>query len=261
MEEHVHSAELPAPVNANPLNWLGEESSLIFSEPEAMEEPIEPVELPTSSNASSLAHFEGGPNWTFMPELIGDSVTPVEMPTYSNKYSPHFNSAASIPKCFPTQHGTSEAIRSQDIEAQPPPKRSPPHSTRLYGPSSPAPVSIAPQSKYKCPCGFESRGKELYKSSNFKRHQSTKGCQRGSLYKRPGTTKSWPCPYPGCRSKFTRSDNLRVHQKKQRHGLEIELPQAGSFSLQPEAAALHEMLERHRYQGIVAHDGGTSVWK
>jgi hypothetical protein len=43
--------------------------------------------------------------------------------------------------------------------------------------------------------------------------------------------------------------------------LEIELLRAGSFSLQPEAAALHEMLERHRYQGIVDHDGGTSVWK
>jgi len=259
MEEHVHSAELPASVNANPLNWLGEESSLIFSEPEAMEEPIQPVELPTSSNASSLAHFEGVPNWMSMPELIGDSVTSVEMPTYSNKYSPHFNSAASIPKCFPAQHGTSEAIQSQDIEAQLPPKRSPPHSTRLYGPSSPPPVSIAPHSKYKCSCGFESSGKELYKSSNFKRHQSTKSCQRRSLYKHPRTTKSWPCPYPDCGSKFTRSDNLRVHQKKKRHGLEIELPQAGSFSLQPEDAALREMLERHRYQGIVAHDGGTSV--
>jgi hypothetical protein len=262
MEEHVHPAELPTSVNANPLNWLGEESGLIVSEPEAMEELIQPVELPTSSNASSFAHFEGGPNWMFMPELIGDPVTPAEMPTYSNKYSPHFNSAASIPKCFPAQHGTSEAIQSQYIEAQIPPKRSPPHSTGLCDPSSP-PVSIAPQSKYKCSCGFESSGKELYKSSNFKRHQSTKSCQRQrvSHYKRPGTTKSWPCPYPGCRKKFTRSDNLRVHQKKKRHGLEIELLPAGSFSLQPEAAALHEMHERHRYQGIVDHDGGTSVWK
>jgi hypothetical protein len=259
MEEHVHPAELPTSANANPLNWFGEESSLIVSEPEAMEEPIQPVELPTSSNASSLAHFEGDPNWMFMPELIGDFVTPVEMPTYSNKYSPHFNSAASIPQCFPAQYGTSEAIQSQDIEAQIPPKRSSPHSTRLCDPSSP-PVPIAPQSKYKCSCGFESSGKD---PSNFKRHQSTKSCQRQRLshYKRPGTTKSWPCPYPGCRKKFTRSDNLRVHQKKKRHGLEIELLRAGSFSLQPEAAALHEMLERHRYQGIVDHDGGTSVWK
>jgi hypothetical protein len=261
MGESIKPVELPTRVETSPLNWFGDESSQIFLEPESMEEPVQPAELPTSSNSSSLAHIERNPNWMFLPELMGDSIAAVEMPTYSNENSRPFHLGSSIPESFPVQHGTSGTIQTPDMEAQIASKLSSPQSTSLSDHSSHPPGSMETSSKVRCSCGFEPSGKEVYKASNLKRHQSTRNCLRYSPYRRPKTAKSWPCPYPGCPKTFTRSDNLRVHQKQKRHLLEVELLQRCTYSFQPEAAALQEMLERHRYQGREPQNNGGSIWK
>ncbi|KAE9372294.1 hypothetical protein N431DRAFT_339656 [Stipitochalara longipes BDJ] len=259
MGESTEPVELPSSVDTYSFSWLGEVSNSVFSEPESTGEPAElvAVDLRTSPNASSLPRLEEETNWMFpMTELMGDSVQPVELPTPSNTHSLHRSVAIRTPKECPIV-----ASQSRDIGARIRPKSSSSPSTRLSNISSPASVPIHSSSKYKCSCGFESHGKEVYKSSNFKRHQRTRTCRRFSPYQRPETTKSWQCPYPKCPKRFTRSDNLRVHQKQKGHFIELEL-RTGPFPLQPdaEAYAVREMLERHRYQGIESRDGG-SIWQ
>jgi len=63
--------------------------------------------------------------------------------------------------------------------------------------------------RYQCrKCGYEPKGTEANRKSNFKRHQES--CQQ---------PKRHVCSHPHCGKTFTRSDNLRVHQNKKQHFL------------------------------------------
>ncbi len=149
---------------------------------------------------------------------------------------------------------------SRCIEVRPHSESLPQTSTTITSPCPPPPIPEDSPSNYRCHCGFESQGKEVYKRSNLKRHQNTMNCRRFSPYSRPEPAKFYPCPYPGCDKQFTRSDNLRQHQKNKSHFLQWSLLQGSSFCYQAEANARHDMLERHRYQGVETDGGGGNVW-
>jgi hypothetical protein len=74
------------------------------------------------------------------------------------------------------------------------------------------------QSKYRCHCGYEPEGKEQWKASNLRRHKRTQHSFQLKL----------SCNYPGCSSIFTRSDNLRSHQREKEHATEIIFVQSSS---------------------------------
>jgi hypothetical protein len=234
IENPVEAVELPTSYS---LTYFEERSNLICSEPEFMVDSVKPAELPTSSNVYFASCFENGP-----------SLMPVELPTPFNAYSHHFKSPASIPRSLSLLQRVSDPARPRDIEAQHHPKRSPRSATTHSDPSSPPPIANDTLSKYKCHCGHEPSGKEVYKSSNLKRHQETTKCRRYLPYRRPDPPKLFQCPFPGCDKDYTRSDNLRAHQKKKRHFLEVELLRTSSLSRQPESDALRDFLDRHRYQ-------------
>lgn len=93
--------------------------------------------------------------------------------------------------------------------------------------SSPEPTLRESSSMYKCSCGFEPAGADIYKSSNLKRHQRARNCSQFSPYKRPETKKAYQCPYSGdgneiriCKKQFTRADNLTV-----RNAISMSLPE------------------------------------
>lgn len=97
----------------------------------------------------------------------------------------------------------------------------------LSGYSSPEPTLRESSSMYKCSCGFEPAGTDIYKSSNLKRHQKARICSQFSPYKRPETKRAYQCPYSGdgkeiriCKKQFTRADNLRV-----RNAISMSLPE------------------------------------
>jgi hypothetical protein len=222
VEELIEEVELPASYS---LTHLGKGSNLIFSEPELTVDSFEPVELPTPSNTGFLSCFEEG-----------SSLMSVELPTPFNSRSHHSNSPTSIPKSLSLPQSFSEPARLRNIEARPHPKSSPRAVTTHSDPSpSPPPVAGDSSSKHKCPCGHEPSGKEVYKSSNLKRHQETMKCHRFSPYRRLEPPRLFQCPFPGCDKDYTRSDNLRAHQKKKQHLLEVELLRTSSLSLQQES--------------------------
>ena len=71
------------------------------------------------------------------------------------------------------------------------------------------PVFSSPQSKHKCHlCTYEPSGKERYKGSNLTRHIRVQ---------HPLEPKVYYCNFPGCGSRFNRSDNLRSHRRDQGH--------------------------------------------
>lgn len=263
------------------------EADLMFSEPESLEDSTEPVELPTLFNDYSLTYFGDGSNFMISElDSVGESIEPAELPTSfntsslghldtasmlfpekgalpisSNAFFPSFVSPNPNPQSFLLPQSFSKPARSRDIEARIDSKYSPRSGGTLSGPSSSTPPAPRePLLIYKCACGFEPSGKEVYKASNLKRHQNTRNCRRFSPYKRPETTKCFPCPYPGCSKEFTRSDNLRFHRKKKGHFLEIEWLDIGAPRCQPEVDALREMQESYPYQGIGVHEGGENGW-
>ena len=76
-------------------------------------------------------------------------------------------------------------------------------------------IKRKPLAEYRCcaDCDHEPKGKVTHRISNLKRHRST--CPKFSpsaIHHRPHK-----CNHPGCPKRFTRSDNLRVHQKKMGH--------------------------------------------
>lgn len=77
-------------------------------------------------------------------------------------------------------------------------------------PPSPAP-NMPPQQKYVCStCGYIPHGEERWKASNLARHKRT---QHSTV----NGKKSWGCAYPGCKSAFSRSDNLAMHVREKGH--------------------------------------------
>jgi hypothetical protein len=272
----------------SPLRFFeGGETDMMFLEPESLEESMEPVELPTSSNEYSPTYFGDRSKLTISElESIGESIEPaelptafntnflgyldtasylfqdrVELPTSSNASFPSSVSPSPNQRSFHLPQSFSKPAGSPGIGARRHPICSPWSAETLSDPSSSTPSAPRnPSSKYKCPCGFEPSGKEVYKASNLKRHKTTRNCRRFFRNKRPETTKSFPCPYPRCSKKFTRSDNLRVHQKQKSHFLEIDLSYIGAPRWQPEVDASHEMHEGYRYQEIRTYDDGGNVW-
>lgn len=67
----------------------------------------------------------------------------------------------------------------------------------------------AASAKYKCHCGYEPNGEERWKASNLARHKRTQHPQ--------DVGRKWRCGWRGCTSEFTRSDNLRSHQRDKGH--------------------------------------------
>jgi hypothetical protein len=84
---------------------------------------------------------------------------------------------------------------------------SPPQPT--LHPSSPDSSS----NKYRCHCGYTPSGEERWKASNLRRHKRTQ---------HPTELKVHRCGYPGCKSVFTRSDNLRSHRRDKGHFVGFE---------------------------------------
>jgi hypothetical protein len=73
----------------------------------------------------------------------------------------------------------------------------------------------ASANKYRCHCGYVPSGEERWKASNLRRHKRTQ---------HPTELRVHSCGYPGCKSVFTRSDNLRSHRRDKGHfeGLDSE---------------------------------------
>ena len=101
-------------------------------------------------------------------------------------------------------------------------------STSTYQQPTPKNVASTPQSrlppstssssasnKYRCHCGYTPSGEERWKASNLRRHKRTQ---------HPTELRVHRCGYLGCKSVFTRSDNLRSHRRDKGHfvGLEAE---------------------------------------
>ncbi|KAH8687875.1 hypothetical protein BGZ60DRAFT_394712 [Tricladium varicosporioides] len=86
----------------------------------------------------------------------------------------------------------------------------------------------SPPKQLQCGCGYVPRGKDANKSSNLKRHQSA--CQsdrRQTPYnlgrRNPKLKRPHKCSYSNCRRSYTRSDNLKVHQRNKNHTPVAEL--------------------------------------
>ena len=74
--------------------------------------------------------------------------------------------------------------------------------------------------KYRCHCGYEPEGEEKWKASNMARHKRIQHA-----------TRKYTCGFRGCKSTFTRSDNLRSHQRDKGHVLVMAIggePPGGS---------------------------------
>ena len=111
---------------------------------------------------------------------------------------------------------TFDAIHQQSTSSyqqQHPPQvsASPPQSTLAA--SSPDSSS----NKYRCHCGYTPSGEERWKASNLRLHKRTQ---------HPTELKVHSCGYPGCKSVFTRSDNLRSHRRDKGHFVGFD---GGSF--------------------------------
>ena len=69
-----------------------------------------------------------------------------------------------------------------------------------------------------CVCGFEPTGIPKNRKGNLKRH--IKGCKVVRQQSDPESLQSlkpWMCEYPHCGRRFTRADNLAVHQRAKNH--------------------------------------------
>ncbi|KAH9224712.1 hypothetical protein DL95DRAFT_516951 [Leptodontidium sp. 2 PMI_412] len=75
---------------------------------------------------------------------------------------------------------------------------------------SPSPASTTPssQSAHRCHCGYIPTGEERWKASNLRRHKRIQHAAESKVY---------ICRWRGCKSSFTRSDNLKCHVKEKGH--------------------------------------------
>jgi len=116
--------------------------------------------------------------------------------------STHMSERPPFLQTFDSVHATSSF--QQHVSQTP---ASPPQSTL----PSTSPVSSS--NKYRCHCGYSPSGEERWKASNLRRHKRTQ---------HPTEVKVHRCEYPGCKSVFTRSDNLRSHRRDKGHFLGFE---------------------------------------
>ena len=64
------------------------------------------------------------------------------------------------------------------------------------------------QSSHRCHCGYIPTGEEKWKASNLRRHKRIQHASESKVY---------VCRWRGCKSSFTRSDNLRCHVREKGH--------------------------------------------
>ncbi|KAH8597680.1 hypothetical protein B0O99DRAFT_592243 [Bisporella sp. PMI_857] len=78
---------------------------------------------------------------------------------------------------------------------------------RISHPNNPSSSTPAPPSTtLRCPCGYIPTGEEKWKASNLARHKRIQHA-----------TQKYRCGFRGCKSEFTRSDNLKSHQRDKGH--------------------------------------------
>jgi hypothetical protein len=119
-----------------------------------------------------------------------------------------FTSQIATASSLPGEQGTSmQAFASTH---QPPTLQESISTPGPHFPPSPAPSS---SNKYRCHCGYTPFGEERWKASNLRRHKRTQ---------HPTELRVHSCGYPGCKSVFTRSDNLRSHRRDKGHFLGLE---------------------------------------
>jgi hypothetical protein len=107
-----------------------------------------------------------------------------------------------------------------------------------------APITSA---SYRCHCGYEPAGEEKWKASNLRRHKRTQ---------HPVEVKIHNCKYPGCTSTFTRSDNLRSHQRDKGHETGVR---ARAVKEVPDEDLRVRGPKRRKIRGSNATDSGKGV--
>jgi hypothetical protein len=151
-----------------------------------------------------------------------------------------FTSESAMTSARPNEQRTSiQAFEfTNQLHTSPFHQKAPRESTSTPGPSFGL-SSHAPSSpnKYRCHCGYTPSGEDRWKASNLRRHKRTQ---------HPTELKNHRCGYPGCKSVFTRSDNLRSHRRDKGHfvGLEGE-----SFTGMESGERTGEMVESERAEG------------
>ncbi|CZT47681.1 uncharacterized protein RSE6_08269 [Rhynchosporium secalis] len=90
----------------------------------------------------------------------------------------------------------------------PTPAQLPRISSTPPSPSQICPTSPFSESVYRCHCGYIPTGEEKWKASNLRRHNRTQHATESKVY---------ICRWRGCKSSFTRSDNLRCHVREKGH--------------------------------------------
>ncbi|KAG4442814.1 hypothetical protein IFR05_001695 [Cadophora sp. M221] len=85
-----------------------------------------------------------------------------------------------------------------------------PTSSSISVSVSPSPTSTTPSSQtaQRCHCGYVPTGEERWKASNLRRHKRIQHASESKVY---------ICRWRGCKSSFTRSDNLKCHVREKGH--------------------------------------------
>jgi hypothetical protein len=143
------------------------------------------------------------------------------------------NEAASFVQTFSTTHLQSTSS-FQQLPAQ--------VSTSPPQPSLPASSPDSSSNKYRCHCGYVPSGEEKWKASNLRRHKRTQ---------HPTEQRVHRCGYPGCKSVFTRSDNLRSHRRDKGHFVRYE---GESFAV--EGMGMGDMRESDSMRSSKRRKGG-----
>ncbi|PVH84985.1 hypothetical protein DL98DRAFT_584044 [Cadophora sp. DSE1049] len=74
--------------------------------------------------------------------------------------------------------------------------------------NSNTPTTSNSSSSHRCHCGYIPTGEEKWKASNLRRHKRIQHAAESKVY---------VCRWRGCKSSFTRSDNLRCHIREKGH--------------------------------------------
>ncbi|CZR51610.1 uncharacterized protein PAC_01487 [Phialocephala subalpina] len=145
-----------------------------------------------------------------LPASNMNHLSPFAIPTSSHHRSSSAASAShqNVP---PTPHPTPNSSSTAPSPFAPPPK--PPLQPSTTPNSSFKSTPTASSSNLlRCHCGYIPTGDEKWFASNLRRHKRT---QHPSESKR----KIYKCKISGCKSTFTRSDNLRSH-RREKHGVD-----------------------------------------
>ncbi len=121
----------------------------------------------------------------------------------------------------------------------------------IGSPSPPLPAwmpspetSLKAGPRYQCKCGYEPQGKKVNKASNLKRHQKT--CRHLISTPYAGIYRKKPHRCSVCGNRFTRSDNLLEHRRRQKHlgNMELALKYAS-----PELISGYDLISKFQERG------------